>query len=300
MQWPPRRVDVATTAAPAYAGPERRRFVNRSWPLPAFAAWAACWLVFASVGAARRPPAAAFVAAGIVGAALSLIGATPWRRVFVGCGFPLSFAVSGSAGALPAWAWLLPLALLAFVYPLRAWRDAPIFPTPTGALRGLSQGVPLAPRAAVLDAGCGLGAGLVELRREYPHAALEGIEWSWPLWLAGAARCRFARVRRGDFWSADWSRFALGLPLPAPREHGPRRRQGGARASPGRVAGEPRVRDRDPAAAARARQRRRSPRLALSGAVSHPRLRCQSAYLRQRQELRACHRQAADRSSWLH
>ena len=209
MQWPPRRVDVATTAAPAYAGPERRRFVNRSWPLPAFAAWAACWIVFASIARLGAAPTVAFVAAGLVGAALSLIGATPWRRVFVGCGFPLSFAVSGSAGALPAWAWLLPLGMLAFVYPLRAWRDAPIFPTPTGSLLGLSQGVPLANGAAVLDAGCGLGAGLVELRREYPNARLEGIEWSWPLWLAGAARCRFARVRRGDFWSVDWSRFAL-------------------------------------------------------------------------------------------
>ena len=209
MHGPPRRVDGAATAAPAYAGPERRRFINRSWPLPAFASWAACWVVFASIGKLGAPPAAAFVAAGIAGAALSLIGATPWRRVFVGCGFPLSFAVSDSAGALPAWAWLLPLALLALVYPFRAWRDAPIFPTPSGALRGLSQAVPLAPRAPVLDAGCGLGAGLVELRQEYPQAALEGIEWSWPLWLASAARCRFAQVRRGDFWSADWSRFGL-------------------------------------------------------------------------------------------
>jgi len=206
----PRRVEAAVTAAPAYGGPERRRFINRSWPLPAFAAWAACWVVFASVAQLGAAPAAAFVAAGVVGAALSLIGATPWRRVFVGCGFPLSFAVLfGSNVALPAWAWLLALALLAVVYPMRAWRDAPIFPTPAGALRGLAQGVPLAPCAAVLDAGCGLGAGLVELRREYPDAALEGIEWSWPLWLAAAARCRFARIRRGDLWSADWSRFAL-------------------------------------------------------------------------------------------
>jgi hypothetical protein len=199
----------AAAAAPAYTGPERRRFINRSWPLPAFAAWAACWIVFASAAQLGAAPAAAFVAAGMVGAGLSLIGATPWRRIFVGCGFPLSFAVSGSAATLPAWAWLLPLALLALVYPRHAWRDAPIFPTPAGALLGLGQGVPLAIGATVLDAGSGLGAALVELRREYPQARLEGIECSWPLWLAGAARCRFARVRRGDFWSADWSSFAL-------------------------------------------------------------------------------------------
>ena len=36
-----------TPQAASYRGPERRRFVNRSWPLPAFVAWAACWLVFA-------------------------------------------------------------------------------------------------------------------------------------------------------------------------------------------------------------------------------------------------------------
>jgi hypothetical protein len=209
MQRWQRSQHAATAAAPAYAGPERRRFINRSWPLPAFAAWAVCWIVFAALERLGAAPAAAFIGAGIVGAALSLIGATPWRRIFLGCGFPLSFTVSGSANALPAWAWLLPLAVLALVYPRRAWRDAPIYPTPAGALRGLSRGVPLADGAAVLDAGCGLGAGLVELRREYPNARLEGMEWSWPLWLVGAARCRFARIRRGDFWSVDWSRFAL-------------------------------------------------------------------------------------------
>ena len=82
----------------------------------------------------------------------------------------------------------------------------------------LAQGVPLPTGAAVLDAGCGLGAGLAELHREYPRARLEGIEWSWPLWLAGALRCRFAHVRRGDLWSADWSRFDARLSLPAARK----------------------------------------------------------------------------------
>jgi hypothetical protein len=205
----PRHVDAATTAAMVYDGPERRRFVNRSWPLPAFAAWGACWIVFASLGRLGAAPVAAFVAAGLVGAALSLIGATPWRRVFVGCGFPLSFVVSGSAAVLAPWAWLLPLVLLALVYPRRAWHDAPVFPTPAGALRGLSRGVPLRSGVAILDAGCGLGAALVELRREYPEARLDGIEWSWPLWLASTARCRFARVLRGDFWSVDWSNYDL-------------------------------------------------------------------------------------------
>ena len=59
-----------------------------------------------------------------------LVGSTPWRRVFIAAGFPLSLAASGLAGAMPAWGWLLPLALLALVYPMNAWRDAPLFPTP--------------------------------------------------------------------------------------------------------------------------------------------------------------------------
>ncbi len=198
-------VGVGARAAPTGS----QRFLDRTWPLPALFAWALCWALYAIVVGFDLDKAVAVLGAGLLGAALSFVGTTPWRRVFIGAGFPFSLVASGVGQAAPAWAWLLPLALLACVYPLRAWRDAPIFPTPAGALRGLSQGVPLAPRAVVLDAGCGLGAGLAELRREYPQAALEGIEWSWPLWLASVVRCRFARIRRGDFWSADWSRFAL-------------------------------------------------------------------------------------------
>ncbi|MEO7055785.1 MAG: class I SAM-dependent methyltransferase [Caldimonas sp.] len=179
------------------------------WPLPALAAWSICWAVFVGLGGLGAPEAAAFVVAGAIGATLACTGSTPWRRIFIGCGFPLSLAASGTAGALPAWAWLLPLVLLAWVYPVRAWRDAPLFPTPDGALDGLAAHVPLAAEARVLDAGCGLGAGLVELRRHYPQASLEGIEWSWPLRIACAWRCRFARVRRGDIWRADWSPYAM-------------------------------------------------------------------------------------------
>lgn len=179
------------------------------WPLPALAAWVGCWLLFLAIGHADGGAVAAMVGAAALGAALSLLGATPWRRVFIAGGFPLSLAISAAAALLPAWTWFLPLALLAFVYPLRAWRDAPVFPTRRGALRGLARNVRLAPGAAILDAGSGSGAALLELRREYPEATLTGIEWSWPLWLAGALRCRFARVRRGDFWSADWTPFAL-------------------------------------------------------------------------------------------
>ena len=179
------------------------------WPLPALAAWAGCWAVFSSLAQLGAGAALAFLAATLAGAALASTGATPWRRIFIGCGFPASLAASGVAAALPAWSWLLPLALLAFVYPVHAWRDAPVFPTSRGALRGLAATLPLRDGSRALDAGCGLGHALVELRREFPRTTLAGIEWSWPLCLVCALRCRFARVARGDMWRIDWSEFDL-------------------------------------------------------------------------------------------
>ena len=179
------------------------------WPLPALFAWLLGWAAFAGLRWVDAPTVVAIAAGVAAGVALSVLGATPWRRGFIALGFPLSLAASGLAGALPAWGWLLPLALLALVYPLKTWRDAPLFPTPAGALQGLARLAPLAPNARLLDAGCGLGAALRELHREYPACALHGLEWSWPLRLLCAWRCRFARVRRGDIWAADWSGFEL-------------------------------------------------------------------------------------------
>lgn len=179
------------------------------WPLPALLAWAASWGLFIGLTRVGAAPGIALLLGAALGVALSLPAGTRWRRLFVAAGFPLSLAASGLAGTLPAWAWLLPLVLLVLLYPLNAWRDAPMFPTPGGALRGLAAHAPLPAGARLLDAGCGLGDGLRELRREYPLAQLAGIEWSWPLRFACAWRCRFARVHRGDLWASDWSRQDL-------------------------------------------------------------------------------------------
>lgn len=181
------------------------------WPLPALLAWAAAWALFAGLPRLGVPALAAFgLALALVAAVAWALDATLWRRVFVLAGFPLSLVATGWAGsALPAWGWLLPLGLLLAVYPVQAWRDAPVFPTPAEALRGLASAAPLPAGAQVLDAGCGLGAGLRALRVEYPPVQLVGIEWSWPLALACRLRCRFADVRRGDIWSADWSGFDM-------------------------------------------------------------------------------------------
>ena len=119
-----------------------RRHPSLVWPLPAMLAWALAWVVFSGL---QRLGAAALVAMSVacaVGVALSLLGPTWWRRLMIGLGFPLSLLVSGAAG-LPAWAWLLPLALLLLIYPLNAWRDAPLFPTPANALRELAVQAPL-------------------------------------------------------------------------------------------------------------------------------------------------------------
>jgi hypothetical protein len=179
--------------------------VPLAWPLPAFIAWALGWAVFAGLRALAVPPSIALTLAVLLGGLLATTAATPWRRVFTGAGFPLSFLASGAAGNLPAWAWLAALLALVLIYPVSAWRDAPVFPTPRGALAGLAREVALRDDATILDAGCGLGDALLELHREYPRARLIGLERSWPLRVLCAVRCRFARIRRADMWAADWS-----------------------------------------------------------------------------------------------
>jgi hypothetical protein len=154
------------------------------------------------------PSIAALAIASGLGVALSLLGTTWWRRAIVGLGFPLSLALSGSI-SVPAWAWLLPLVMLALIYPLNAWRDAPLFPTPANALRDLPRLAPLPAGAAVLDAGCGLGHGLDALRQAYPKARLHGTERSWPLRAICAMRCPWAQVRQGDLWRDAWRDYDL-------------------------------------------------------------------------------------------
>lgn len=188
----------------------RRRWGGLRWPLPAIVCWALAWGVFRTAQAWQWGDAAAVGLACALGVVCSLWGNSWWRRIFIAAGFPLSLALSApTLAAFPAWAWLLPLGLLLLVYPMNAWRDAPLFPTPSDALLALAQHAPLPAGAQVLDAGCGLGHGLQALRAAYPHAVLHGLEFSWPLrWLC-ALRCPWARVRRGDIWVADWSGYDL-------------------------------------------------------------------------------------------
>jgi hypothetical protein len=205
------------SSRPVAADRASRRLAGRAlpWPAPALATWLAawtlCWLLLPLARRAGWPPALPWALAAAGAAALALLprAASGWRRLFMAAGFPVSAALGGAAGVVPAWVWLLPLALLLAAYPLRAWRDAPLFPTPADALSGLADRLPLPSGARVLDAGCGLGHGLAALRATWPQARIEGVEWSWPLRLLAALRCPWARVRQGDMWAADWSGCAL-------------------------------------------------------------------------------------------
>ena len=145
-----------------------------------------------------------------------------WRRGVVLAGLPTLMLTTAGVSAVGPWGWLGLALLLLLLYPLQAWRDAPLFPTPPEALRGLGETVTLAPGAAVLDAGSGLGHGLLALRRAFPGARLRGVESSlllvwlsrWRLW----RRCRrepgrpleaTCQVVRDDMWARSWAGFDL-------------------------------------------------------------------------------------------
>ena len=185
---------------------------NWQWPLPAVLAWVLAWLLFRLLVWQGLGAGLALGGASALGVACSLWGETWWRRLLIGGGFPLSLAITlGSAGAsnMPTWSWLVPLVLLLLVYPINAWRDAPLFPTPFDALLELPQHAPLSAGARILDAGCGAGHGLQALHAAYSQADLHGLEFSWPLRFLSALRCPWARVRHGDIWLADWSSFDM-------------------------------------------------------------------------------------------
>lgn len=178
------------------------------WPLPAVLIWGAAWGLFVMLRIWGSTPELALGVASALGIAASLLGSSWWRRAMIGLGFPLSLLLTQSA-SLPAWVWLVPLLALLLIYPLNAWRDAPLFPTPLHALNDLAAQAPLASNALVLDAGCGLGDGLRALRAAYPQAKFTGIEWSWPLRALCGLRCPWATVRQGDIWTEDWSGYDM-------------------------------------------------------------------------------------------
>jgi hypothetical protein len=143
---------------------------------------------------AGAPPLAAATLAAVLGTLLAACGATPWRRLIVAAGFPLSLLARARPRRCPAGPGSRRSPRWRSSTRSARGADAPLFPTPRGALRGLAAQLALPGEGRFLDAGCGLGDALIELRREFPRATLEGIEWS----ACAAPRLRAAlRLRDG-------------------------------------------------------------------------------------------------------
>ena len=189
------------------AHPAARPWYRRLWPASAFLAWLLGWLLLTAL----QPlgPLASLSGALLPVAGLAWLHERRWRRFMVLGGFVASLLLHQGLASLPPWCWLLPLVLLLMMYPSSTWRDAPLFPTPAGALSAVALHIDLPPQARLLDAGCGLGAGLRELHRCFPAAEIHGVEWSPLLALVCRLRHPWARVRRGDMWAQPWAGYRL-------------------------------------------------------------------------------------------
>lgn len=178
------------------------------WPLTLLLAWALGWGLWLGAGRLGWAGPLGLGLACLPGVLAAWRSPHWWRRLWLAGGFPLSLLALGGL-SLPAWTWAGALVGLLLIYSPRAWRDAPLFPTPHLALKSLATHAPLAQDALIFEAGCGLGDGLIALRLAYPQVRLHALEWSWPLAVLARLRCPWAKVRRGDIWAADWSAYDL-------------------------------------------------------------------------------------------
>lgn len=189
--------------------PKRTFSLRWAWPWPALFAWLSGWALVLAASSMDVSMAWALLL-GLLPAVWAQSRTTgPWRRAAVMLGLPFSLALTVGLWAVPPWAWLLAAVAVLGVYPLQAWRDAPIFPTPADALHALPSVVPLPGGARILDVGSGLGHGMAALREAYPDALVEGVERSLALVLLSRLRSAGHRVRHGDMWRGSWAGFAL-------------------------------------------------------------------------------------------
>lgn len=188
-----------------------------TWPLPVLVAWLGGWCVVWSASALGLPAGWAL----LLGVAPSLWAQARtrpgWRRWVVVSGLPVVLALTAGFSSVSPWAWLGVAGLLMCLYPIQAWRDAPFFPTPADALCGLPSVIRLADRSPVLDAGSGMGHGVLALHRAYPSARIVGVERSLGLVCISYLRILWRKrhggerlqLRWGDMWAQPWGGFAL-------------------------------------------------------------------------------------------
>ena len=170
------------------------------WPLALAAAWALGLLIaFAQVH---------WLWALLRAMGLALTQRRRWRQLAAVAGMLVLLATLHWNLRIEPWWALACGAALVLVYPVRAWRDAPLFPTGRSSLDPLRDG-PWSRATRGLDLGSGLGDGLLALRAIAPAAHWTGVEMSWPLVWASQLRCPWARILRQDMWTLDWSEFDL-------------------------------------------------------------------------------------------
>ena len=159
------------------------------WPLPALLSWAAAW-AWRGFAPGTGPCGRCWCCQRRWALAWPCgpLWLPPPGAGVCGAGFPLSVLAMGRAVVCPPGGGWRPGFFALAGLPNASWRDAPVFPRPM-PLNGLAAHLPLPDGARILDAGCGLGDGLVALRRAYPHAQLQGVEWSWMWWAVCALRC---------------------------------------------------------------------------------------------------------------
>ena len=87
---------------------------------------------------------------------------------------------------------------------------------PARCLAGLARTPALPDGARILDAGCGLGDGLVVCAGPIRMPNFRAWNGSWMWWAVCALRRPWARVRRGDMWAQDWAELDVVSPVSAP------------------------------------------------------------------------------------